>query len=152
MEYEYDGNNNSNRNRRKSASSRKLKPKRVTYDFEEIDRRSSSTFDADSLRRRSAEIHITVNKAADDEEEDPGHSLGGKTTIVSASDNHVSTKLVFNDEKGANADTTDAAQRRSSPKSFGAESNVSILIAELTFMLHHTMLRGSNHISVSLKR
>lgn len=132
----YDGNNNSSNRRRggrEQTSSKKFKRKRVTYDFEEIDRRSSSTFDPDQLGRPDGpKINIRVNKAVGDVDDDDDSEEGvirKKTTIVSATDNHVSTNIVFNDERRTGVDATDVAahgsrKTPSQPRSV-AVSNVS---------------------------
>lgn len=72
-------------------------------------------------------MHIIVNKSAAnaqeeeadaDEEADDGEiRLPKRTTIVSAKENHVSTDIVFDDERRPHSDATDT---RSSPmRSFG---------------------------------
>lgn len=145
----YDGNNNSSNRRRggrEQTSSKKFKRKRVTYDFEEIDRRSSSTFDPDQLGRTDGpKINIRVNQAVGDEDDDDDSAVRKRTTIVSASENHVSTNIVFNDERRTGVDATDAAAHGSrktpSPPRSVADSNVSTFIAD-TF-LSHVILHAS---------
>lgn len=133
----FDGNNNSNNDSSRSrsrdqSSGRKFKRKRVTYDFEEIDRRSSSTFDPDQLARPDGlpQMHITVNKSSvrdADEDEDGGtggHRIPKRTTMVSASADHVSTNVVFNDERRTTSDDATDATGSCTFRSL-ADSNVS---------------------------
>lgn len=115
----YDGNNNGRQ--RSQTSKRSLKRKRVTYNFEEIDRRSSSTFDPEQLCTPMADrsqMNITLNKAVLGDIDDDDHDLKDipKST---ASVKNVSATNVYMDTK----DSTDAVHR-TSPMRSSAETNV----------------------------
>lgn len=126
----FDGNNNSRKQNRRSNKG-KLKGKHVTY--EEIDRRSSSTFDADLLDRgavrnvEGVKINIIVNKVEDDPE-----TLVKKPTIVSANHNKIFTNVFADDDpKPQSEEKKGIPTVRITPAgSIGfTDSNVSILIA-----------------------
>lgn len=126
----FDGNNNKNnssqrqQDQKRRSNRRDYKPKQVTYDFEEIDRSSTSTFDPDQLTRP---INIIVNNV---EERRKGEPLPKKATIVSANDDHISTDVVFNEEEEKRQ--LDAASRTPSIRitSGYTDANVSILFSD----------------------
>lgn len=121
----YDGNNN---NGRRSPKKKRVK-KRVSYDIDEIDRNSSSTFAPDQMGREDGRhINIIVNSLSqkEDDEEAEGEgkpALPKKTTIVSANERSIFTNVVFNNEKGRSAE----ADGSPNPQSSFSDTNVSIL-------------------------
>lgn len=143
----FDGNNNKNsssqrqQDQKRRSNRREYKRKHVTYDFEEIDRSSTSTFDPVQLARP---MNIIVNSV---EESDNGQqSLPKKATIVSANDDHISTDVVFNEEeekrRRGSSSQTSSIRITSAPLGY-ADTNVSILLhksmTELTIYRIMTM-------------
>lgn len=118
----YDGNNNQGQR----SPKKRRQQKRVTYDIDEIDRNSSSTF-APGGREDGRRINIIVNnlsqKEDEEEEEDDGPALPKKTAVVSANEKHIFTNVVLNNEKDQVAETEGSA----SPQRSFSDTHVSIL-------------------------